>query len=148
MPRAGILDLRFLVSPPNLEERPIADRRAVATLLKAVDDFDDAKKAMELAYEARVRLGIDDALALTRGLVRREATTSVSKEDLEYSAALQAINSNDRATLTITGVQNTQNTSYTNNPASKIDPICTLSIVKYSIPCSANDIPSALFANQ
>ena len=97
MPRAGILDLRFLVGPPNLEERPIAAEAQVRTLLRAVDDCDDARKAMELAYQARIRLGVDDALRLAKGLIARDRKTSTTAADAEYAEALRRIQSNDKA---------------------------------------------------
>jgi hypothetical protein len=56
--------------------------------------------------------------------------------------------SNDLATVTMTGVQNTQNTSYTNSPANSSAPIWMEPRLMCSMPCRLNARPSALLASQ
>lgn len=56
--------------------------------------------------------------------------------------------SNDFATETMTGVQNTQNTSYRNSPHSSSAPFCVLPSEMCSSPCRLNAKPSALLASQ
>mmetsp|Transcript_47323 Transcript_47323/g.120773 ORF Transcript_47323/g.120773 Transcript_47323/m.120773 type:complete len:308 (+) Transcript_47323:499-1422(+) len=56
--------------------------------------------------------------------------------------------SNDLATDTITGVQNTQKMSYTNRPTSMIAPTWTDPSDRCSIPCTENARPRRLLASQ
>ena len=56
--------------------------------------------------------------------------------------------SKDFATVTMTGVQNTQKMSYTKSPHSSRPPTCVLPRLRCSMPCSEKARPSALLASQ
>jgi len=70
VPATGVLQLRCFL------ERTVRGSRS-ANVLKLVQDLDDCVAAADLAAKARVKLDVDDALALARSLAEREDCTDV-----------------------------------------------------------------------